>query len=294
MYNKVGVHVIEGWRGSLAGSPCVTLVNPSPAYVAQVLDETRWEAKVVVRLLPEPPPLAKTEPMPRHKNVLFQRTNEQAVKTQSEAVRFLDAERIWAETLHRMGRAVAFCAPSVGQYELDVWDVMRGLKPIMASDDVVVVHEYWVDEAGLDNRWHCGRFTKVPWLAEAPIIVTEIGRDIVEGHGYRGWKAAGVSREQYLREIAQYNDEVLMPYPNVIGGTLFTVGNDPQWADYDVTDVYNDIQLWRHSTPKSPPSPEPGSRLSCEDVHAKLVSWADALDSMAVDMRHVADNLGCE
>ena len=299
MFEKIGLHIINGWRGSLAGSPCVTLVNPSPNYVAQVLDETQWRAKVVVRRTDGPVNANYLYAFPKHNNVMFQGENEPALHSQVDVIKYMDRQRGLLETVHGQGRRVALCVPSVGQFELEHWEMLRGLKPHMWDGDAIAVHEYWIDRADIDNRWHCGRFTKVPWLQDIPIIVTEIGRDVVEGQGTRGWKLAGISQEVFLGEIEYYNHTVLMPHPNVIGATLFTVGNDPQWRNFDVGDVYPVITQMRSGEPPAtepeplpePDPPTPPQGMSCEDVREAISLWSAGLRHTIECLAATADEM---
>lgn len=275
MYDKIGLHIIDGYNRPLGHAPCITLVNPSPAYVAQVLDETQWKAKIIVRWTDRVwhPDM---DAMPQSQQLLFQGQNETVVKTQAEAMRYLEYETNRLQLLHHRGWRGALLVPSVGQYEMDVWEMLRPIERIMRNGDVIVVHEYWTDKDDIYNPWHCGRFLKVPWLRDVPIIVSEIGRDVVEEQGTQGWKLGGISSEEYLEEIELYNRTLLMLYDNVIGGTVFTVGNDAKWSNYDVTDVYQSIRIARDAEMPETPEPPP-TGPTCEEVKDDIQGWRKRL-----------------
>jgi hypothetical protein len=64
----------------------------------------------------------------------------------------------------------------------------------MRPGDLLGLHEYWIDQADIQNRYHCGRWTLVSALANVPIVVTECNRD--------KWKAAGGGRAGYASAAA--------------------------------------------------------------------------------------------
>lgn len=308
-YEKVGLHIIGNAPVSVKGAPCLTLVNPSVEYVHRMLDETQWKAKIVIRWnssgedIVWHPDMAL---MPRHENVLYQGENERVVKTPAMAQAWLNDETMRMRRLHQQGRNVALLCPSVGQYEPEIWEQLRPIAQEMTMNDVIVVHEYWAFWTNIDDpgRWFCGRWTKTEWLHNVPIIVTEIGRDQISGQGWSGWKLLGISAEAYLEEIDEYHTRWLAPFPNVIGGTIFTVGNDSKWRNYDVSQrVWPEIQAQRGVTVTVPPvwtppevpvvpvPPAVAPGMSCEEIREAIGLWSTGIRSIVEQLEATADEM---
>jgi murein DD-endopeptidase MepM/ murein hydrolase activator NlpD len=102
------------------------------------------------------------------------------------------------------------------------------------------LHEYWADYADISNRWHCWRWTKVPELAGKQIVVTEAGRDIVEGKGKAGWQLS-CDATTYLADLRAYS-RLLDAYPNVLGATVYQVGAiSQQWKPFGVSGIWPQV-----------------------------------------------------
>ena len=310
MYEKIGLHIIGNEPVDVRGVPCLTLVNPSVEYVHRCLDQTDWRAKIVIRWTDSYGDIVwhpDMDFMPRHENILYQGHNERVVKSHNIASAWLNEETMRLRRLHQTGRNGALLCPSVGQYEPAIWEQLRPIAQEMRQNDAIVVHEYWPEARDLHDpgQWLCGRWAKTQWLHNVPIIVTEIGRDEADGGGWSGWKLAGISSEEYLEEIREYNSRWLMPYPNVIGGTIFTVGRDAKWGHFDVSEVvWPEIQRQRRVTVTPPPEwtppevpvvpapPAVAPGLSCEEIrddiqgwHERLIAIEDTLDEMNAQVR---------
>jgi hypothetical protein len=110
----------------------------------------------------------------------------------------------------------------------------------MQPGDYVCLHEYWIDTADIDNRWHCGRWTMVPQLAGKAIAITECGRDIVEGHGQAGWQKT-CNADTFIADLRKYSSVMSMT-PGVKGGTVFQAGSsDTQWAAFNVAGIWGRV-----------------------------------------------------
>jgi murein DD-endopeptidase MepM/ murein hydrolase activator NlpD len=108
------------------------------------------------------------------------------------------------------------------------------------TPDLVGLHEYWADYADISNRWHCGRWTMVPELAGKRLVITECGRDQVEGHGQAGWKLT-CDAATYMGDLRAYG-RLLDQYAYVVGATVYQVGAiDPQWKPFDVTPIWPQV-----------------------------------------------------
>jgi len=285
MFEKIGLHIINGHNRPLGCAPVVVLVNVDPAYYHQVRQEIGSAGFIAVRWTdwndhvdPRLSFLAHVDAMRQmaHPRTVFIGYNEPVVRPETVS-NFYSYEEKRAQLLHDAGLNVAWFTPSVGEFNETVWVHLASLLKELRPNDVVSLHEYWTDAADVYNPWHHCRWQKIPCLKDLPILVTEYGRDFIPDAnlpryrwGASGWKKGGVSREAYLNEIASAND-LLMGYPNVLGAALFTVGNDKRWADYDVADVYERVRDNRTawplpSVPLAPmvsvTVPLPGTRIS--------------------------------
>jgi len=260
MFSKIGIHVIGnlplGNVVATAGHqrpPVVTLTNCSTAYIVKILQA--WPGMtVVVRYTDWPNDLGRFWRLPTQ-NVLLQSRNEPAINSLGDAARLCEAEQEWLANCHSHGYNAALLTPSVGNFREDYWSTFAPLFSQMRGADRVALHEYWAGKEDIANPWHCGRWRLIPELANVLLVVTECGRDVVEGHGTQGWLKGGISAEQYLSEIAQYS-ELLAQQDNVLGATLFTVGNDSRWRDYDVSRVWSRI-CQQADWPEAGPTPDP-------------------------------------
>jgi len=133
--------------------------------------------------------------------------------------------------LHGYGLLVAGFSFSTGNPEDGDWLYIQANG--FAGVDALAVHEYWGNQGF--TEWNALRHRRIHNILggnHPPFVITECGRDAVEG-GAPGWIASGVSAEQYLGELAQY-DQKLSEDSYVIGGTVFTCAPSPTWANFDM------------------------------------------------------------
>ena len=249
---KLGIHVIGGTTLAF-GRPGVTkLVDVSTEYVRQVRSLVGPDCLIVVRWvenglldsaadswfhrrLAQMQAMSAGDPM-----VAFESANEVA---DSDAPRYSVWELARMRLMHTAGLRSVVGNWSVGTPDLPKWAMYRPLLNEMRggdTPDLVGLHEYWADYADISNRWHCGRWTMVPELAGKPIVVTECGRDQVEGHGKPGWKLS-CDAATYLADLRAYS-RLLNAYPQVVGATVYQVGAiDPQWKPFDVTAIWPQV-----------------------------------------------------
>jgi|GEM_PF-2689277 len=282
--DKLGLHIIEGFQGNLAihgaGAPrLVKLVDVSVAYVLQVRAEVGPNCLIIVRWV-ETQPLANPEQeaiawFQRHKAqmqamvaagtgdptdddpyIAFEGYNEVPDHQAEQYVRF-EIERL--RQMHAADLYSVIGNFSVGTPDLPVWATYMPMLNAMRAGDWLGLHEYWSSRNDLTNPWHVGRWRLVPELDGIPIIVTECGRDVVEGQGAAGWKQTA-SAEEFLGDLRQYN-ALLAEFPRVRGGTVFTGGRIyEQWRDFDVNDLWPRVVAEYTPGPVEPPiSMPPGT-----------------------------------
>lgn len=130
------------------------------------------------------------------------------------------------DILHRAGLKV--CGPcwSTGNYTLADWQAFRAAH--WAGLDLIALHAYW-GQLGFTID-HALRFTQYWQPGDPCILVTECGRDAVEG-GQGGWERDNISAQQYEAELQSYA-KILPSY--VIGATPFTSGPTSDWNKFDM------------------------------------------------------------
>ncbi len=119
--------------------------------------------------------------------------------------------------------------------------------------DAIAVHEYWGNNgftrgAALRHR----QLHDITGGNHPPVIITECGRDAVEG-GASGYVASGVSVQEYFAELQAYDRELANDSSYVIGGTVFTAGgSDGKWDSFD-TDPLTSLIVGSGGPPPPPP-----------------------------------------
>lgn len=247
--SKLGLHIIGGTGLALGRPRVVKLVDVSPQYVRQVrglvgpgcLIVVRWVENGLLdrgadvwffRHLSQIQAMSAGDP-----NVAVEGANEIA---DSDAPRYSVWELARMRLMHTHGLRSVLGNWSVGVPDLPMWAMYKPLLNEMrpgVEGDLVGLHEYFADYADISNRWHCGRWALVPQLAGKPIVITECGRDVVEGHGKPGWQLT-CDGPTYLADLRAYS-RLLDSAPNVVGATVYQVGAiDPQWKTFAVDSIW--------------------------------------------------------
>jgi N-acetyl-anhydromuramyl-L-alanine amidase AmpD len=121
-------------------------------------------------------------------------------------------------SLHAAGLKVAAFSWSTGGYEPADWRTARAHG--WCGADAVALHAYWGTRGF--SVWHALRHRACWQPGDPPVLVGECGRDAVEG-GAGGWRADGLTEEQYLAELRDYDRE-LASDGYLLGGCVFTAG----------------------------------------------------------------------
>lgn len=295
--DKICLHVMEGYNGRFGQARLVKLVNVSVPYVREVRNELGYEVPIIVRFEQAHQPLEDPEQNAEewfHRyaarmwdmqavagpRIYFEGLNEIADGEAPEydtAQRYALFELRRIELMHGSRYRAVVGNWSVGTPDLPVWAIYAPVLDAMNPEtDLVGLHEYWIDEDDIDNRWHCGRWTLVPELQARPghrIVVTECGRDRVEGQGAAGWQKT-CGPDQFLRDLRKYN-ELLMEHPRVLGATVFTGGRIYEdWRDFDVNGIWPRVvaQYDWHDVSAPPPADEPAEATRIPTRRIKLQS----------------------
>ena len=93
------------------------------------------------------------------------------------------------------------------------------------------------------ERWHALRYRQVyaflrthhPALADLPVLLTEAGIDRAGNPRTDGWQARG-DAERYRAWLRWFDDE-LRRDPQVLGATLFAIGNPHGWPSFDLEPI---------------------------------------------------------
>jgi hypothetical protein len=271
--SKIGLHIVEGFSGPLCspgGNPpaVVKVVDCSPAYIAQVRAQVGPYALIVVRWVEHYQPLDNPalraaqwygrhlpdlQALGRFKPLVVEGYNE---IIDGQAADYCQFEIARMKALHGIGLNACIGNFSVGTPDLPVWQTYKPMLEDMQPGDVCGLHSYWIDRADLSNPWHVGRWRLVPELAGKQLVITECGRDVVEGRGHAGWKGQ-CSAEAYLDELREYG-RLLDQFDNILGATVFTGGRIyDQWKDFNVNEIWGQVvNEYTQVSPKPTPQPE--------------------------------------
>lgn len=262
--DAIWAHVIGGWAGDLGKAQGCKLLDVSVEYLREVrrllgpaalLIVRWWESEAeqdrLVRLGAEGARqwYAKRRPtmlaMARQStgvsdpNVVFSGLNE---IPDHLAVLYCAFEVERLRLMHADGLAAVVGDFSVGVPDLEIWPAYEPMLQAMARQstgvgDLLGLHEYWVDHDDIANPWHVGRWRLVPRLQSVNIVVTECGRDVVEGRGQAGWQRT-CSDEEMLADLRAY-DALLAASPNVRGACGFQMGSsDDKWKPFDLSRLW--------------------------------------------------------
>ncbi len=262
--NHVGLHIIgDGFDPSRLVGPggalprVVKLVDPSVDFKRRVRQAVGPDCLIVVRFYEAQQALGAPQTNARDwyqrhvgqmtqmtdPNVAFEGYNEISDAV-AEAYCAFEVERL--KLMHAAGLRAVVGNFSVGTPDVPVWNVYAPMLAATGPADLLGLHEYWGVGADIDNRWFCGRWNLVPQLANVPVVVTECGRDAVNG-GPGGWKR-GTDASTYISEIAKYA-QVLDGRP----ACVFTGGNAAGWEAYDVNDIWPRVtQLYMPPVQETP------------------------------------------
>ncbi len=311
--NKIGPHIIEGASVAIGKPAVVKLYNPSVAYVREVRQTVGPQTLIVVRWYEPSQPLdnpwqranewmdcrrAAMLAMTLHSadgQIAFESYNEIG---DAQAVAYCAFERARLKFMHAQGLRAVVGNFSVGVPDLPTWGIYLPMLADMRRGDLLGLHEYWVDQADIQNRYHCGRWTLVSTLANVPIVVTECNRDKVEGRGQPGWRRT-CNAEQILADLRDYNT-LLSRYPNVVGATVFTLGQvGVRWRDFECNSIWARVVAEQGTPapppvvpPVAPPPPPPGPVIDMAAFLAELADASTELDEAESAIRSARAAIG--
>jgi hypothetical protein len=263
---KIGPEIYAGTHVALGQPPVVKLRNVSIEYVGEVREEVGPDCLIVIRFEFDEPD-KRMEPRQAAREWYARRRADMLAMKAAAAPNIAfetavnECPEEWLDwyvqfslelipRMHADGLRCVAGNPAVGHWSIESWPKFKPVLDILRPDDFLGVHEYWVDTAGIGNPWHCARWS-IPEIAailgDVKIVVTECGRDQVEGRGQPGWKRT-TNAEDYIYELEEY-DLLLRRFPNVVGATVFTI--DPNWPDFDVFDIWPQV-VFRYSLTPTP------------------------------------------
>lgn len=266
---KIGPEIVSGTNVPLGKPPVVKLRNVSKEYVGEVRQLVGPDSLIVIRFEFDEPD-TKMDPRQAAREWHARRRDDMlAMKAAAEpniafetAVNECPGELLdWyvqfslelIPLMHGDGLRCVAGNPGVGQWSVEKWPRFKPVIDILKPDDFVGLHEYWVDTADIDNPWHAGRW-RIPEIAavlgDVKIVVTECGRDEVEGRGKPGWRRTSDAAD-FLCDLEEY-DILLREFPNVVGATAFAI--DRNWPDFNLYDIWPQV-VFRYTLPLPTPTP---------------------------------------
>jgi len=240
---KLGPHIIRNTNAAMEWTRKAAIVK-SIDDIGPLANAPEGAIRVYRRYLPDQEGLARASPQAvanailtglrgyNHPRLYVEVFNEYR-QTAAEIAFHADVVEQVTATLHRAGYRVAGFSFSTGNPEPEVWQFLRSRG--FCGVDAIALHEYW-GMRGF-STWNALRYRRVhEWLGgqHPPFVITECGRDAVEGaEGRPGWQRQGVTGDQYVRELLSYAAE-LEKDGYVLGGTVFTCGPYSDFAGFDV------------------------------------------------------------
>ena len=161
--------------------------------------------------------------------------NEPYIGTEQQAWDFVHFERRRVELLHQAGVRAVSGLFGTGNPFLSLWPI---LGQALEETDYLGLHEYGMRNMALDG-WHLLRYRQaIRELGEKdlrvpPILITETGIDFSGDPDRDGWRARGISEDEYLAQLAGYDLE-LQKDPQVLAATPFTWMHDG-WPSFSIT-----------------------------------------------------------
>jgi len=161
---------------------------------------------------------------------------------------------------HAQGFLVAAGSWGTGDYNQEDWE-----GAVASRADYLAVHAYW--SPGGPTQWNGFRWRQFWTPGQPQVLVTECGLDTVRDGpngtyvGKPGWKANGLSAEQFTGALMDYAVQIEYD-PAVAFAFPFTCGPTPDWAAFDCDPIAGWLTQQPQTTwkplPKLPPTPTPG------------------------------------
>lgn len=225
----------------------------------------------------------------RHPRLYVETLNELGKHRRAEYIAFLSAI---VPMLHGAGLKVAGPSWATGDYDQEDWDAWRAAG--WCGLDAIALHAYWADKGF--TPYNALRYRGFWRTGDPPILITECGRDIVRDGdggtliGKGGWRADGLSLDQYANEILRYAAE-LDRDAHVLGATVFTCGPFEMWTNYEAdslagvlppsppssTDPILPVQPFSPSRPALP-SPDPQEAQMATVQGIDVANWQGQID----------------
>lgn len=269
---KIGPHIIGSSNIPIGTPTVVKVVDADEPFIAQLRAILGPKPLLVVRwfepVQPLTPPeqrarewfnkrLAAMRALKKYAPIAFEGYNEIGDASAS-AYCALEVERL--RLMHQESLSAVVGNFSVGTPREDLWATYKPMLDAMGANDYLGLHEYWTDRADIQNPWHVCRFalpTVWNYVKSKNILITECGRDIVEGRGKAGWRLT-CSAEEFLGDL-EIVGQLYNKYPNVIGATVFQAGSpDITWKDFDIAPIWPSlVSRYESQWPTAPAAPSP-------------------------------------
>lgn len=265
---KIGIHLFGNPAVPLGNPAVVKTVDPSLADYWSIRSKVGPKCLIVIRFYYQDQNLDRPEEranqvfndhrafimgVPSYEYTAYEGFNEIG-EAQSEAHSLFEIERM--RLLHNSGRRAVVGNWSVGVPHERSWYKYEGMLRAMSPGDFVGLHEYWSDNADIDNRYHVARFALpevAPYLSGKKLVITEAGRDYMSDTkaGAPGWRLTTDENGFYadLEKVGALYDT----FGNVLGATIYQEGSlDHRW------DAFKVGSLWPRVVASYPAAPVEG------------------------------------
>ena len=146
----------------------------------------------------------------------------------------------FTSTIHAAGLLVAGFSFNTGWPDASEWAYLRSVN--FGGVDAVAMHEYWA-KSGFTSG-NALRHRTLWAMGDPPIVITECGRDCVDGVsctgsncgnqcGWNGNLQGPISAQQYANELLAY-DQLIRQDNYVLLANVFTHGGAPDFASFEI------------------------------------------------------------
>jgi hypothetical protein len=174
-------------------------------------------------------------------------------ESQSEAEWFADFWSRLADHMNAAGYTPLVGSVAVGNPKLDAdgGNRMRPLATMIRSKNYPIGWSYHAYSGVLSTdlsveEWCTFRYRKIieeTQLQGVPLVLTEGGQDVCPAGTPGGWKESAVDAQGYF-DWLRWFDEELKKDTDVVGVTLFQIGNTGDWDAFDLGPLAEELEAY--------------------------------------------------
>jgi len=179
----------------------------------------------------------------------WEAVNEPNLQTVQAAGNYADFLNAWNARMHAAGFKTCGGSIGVGNPPLPVFGesnaILKIILPALVQSDYWSCHAYWDGRFNHQDNWWALRYREI--VKEATklgfklpqLIISECGCDHAGGK-YDGWRARGISWEQYFDDLWAFKEELQWD-EYVLIAVIFTSGPESTWVFFELDELQANI-----------------------------------------------------